>query len=306
MSRLREYVQVPYLIDDKFLDRGLTFEVIEPLWFGVITGEGTSAYRESCRRFSQEQVHLYAIWQYFSDVLNGGHDQFCFNHSWIARHDAIAGFRAIGLDDFATIIRELLVRLGVELSDDVAERRKQLEQLEYLELDFGDLDTRFYNLERTGVHDKAMLSYINSNRQAFYFKGEVRRLRQQHHNRGRLDPGMDIYHIVGQNAFEYLSRSKYLAELARQYGVDHITCEHIQGLFNHPLNVLGVPHDDYSEIRKSCISRAAKSEGNHLYEYVRLQSYEIQKTKGLEGIYAHSPQNAWATYLEKVEYFRNR
>lgn len=174
MATVGEYESVHYLIDDDFIDKDYTFEIILPLWDVVNSGEGRNAYIESCKGFSREQIHLCAIWLYFSEVLNGGHIQYYLNDYSIVTQDAVEGFRAMGLDSFADVLEESYRRLEIELSPDIETRRKQLDQLEQMgNLDFDDLDTKFGELESANLFDKAMLAYINSNRQAFYFDGYI-------------------------------------------------------------------------------------------------------------------------------------
>ena len=105
-----------------------------------------------------------------AEVNNGGHDQFYFNSTGIVWQDALAGYRAVGLQEAALILEQSAARMGGKPS---LERETREEQLDSLKPDFDDLDDRFYKLQKAVDFERAMMKYILNHRSAFYFEGDV-------------------------------------------------------------------------------------------------------------------------------------
>ena len=158
------------IIDDRVMDAGDPYAIIDPVWWRVNTVDGESAYVESLDEFSQAQRYLCAIVAYMAEVNNGGHAQFYFNSAGIVWRDALAGFRAIGFEEGAILLEESASRMGGSPSMD---REARITLLEELDPDFEDLDDRFYELESSIDIDQMMMDYIDSRRADFYFDGMV-------------------------------------------------------------------------------------------------------------------------------------
>ncbi|KAA3647654.1 MAG: DUF4375 domain-containing protein [Chloroflexi bacterium] len=90
--------------------------------------------------------------------------------SYILWQDALAGYRAIGLEEAAAILEESNALMGGDPSVNRLERQAQLEALEP---DFSDLDRRFYAFQETVDFNVVMMAYIRRHREAFSFDGEV-------------------------------------------------------------------------------------------------------------------------------------
>jgi hypothetical protein len=169
-SEQSEKVTRRFTIDDDFIDNQGYFEVIEPAWWIINIYDGVDAYRESMKNLSKGQIHLVTTIWHVSEVCNGGHCQFYTNSTGIVWPEALAGYRAIGLDELADILQEGADRFGGHLSLDRTERENQLDAGDD---DLDDLDNRFFEIEKTGRIEEAMMKYIKDHRSEFYFDGEV-------------------------------------------------------------------------------------------------------------------------------------
>ena len=168
MKTVTEYVK----IDDKVIDAGDPYTIMDPLdWIANIY-DGEQQYHASLAPFSPEQRHLFAVIWYIYEVNNGGHDQFYLNSTGIVWKDALAGFRELGIDEAVGIIRESAARMG---GDPSLDREIRQEQLFTLQPRFDDLDTRFFELQANVDIDEAMRQYILQHRSAFYFEGNVQK-----------------------------------------------------------------------------------------------------------------------------------
>ncbi len=69
-------------------------------------------YERSLAGFSGPQRLVFAIHWYRAEVNNGGHVQFYSNSTGIVWRDALAGFEAMGLSDYAAVVRDSARLLG--------------------------------------------------------------------------------------------------------------------------------------------------------------------------------------------------
>jgi len=164
--------RVELRVDAAALSGDDVFVVIEPVYWGVNIYGSLQEYEASLKSFSRPQRLLVALHWYIAEVNNGGHDQFYSNSTGIVWPDALAAFEEIGVPDGAEIIRESARRLGGLPSRERDERNRQLEQLEP---NFEDLDTRFYALQDHTHLDASMLEYARRQPTEFYFTGMVER-----------------------------------------------------------------------------------------------------------------------------------
>lgn len=158
------------IIDDAVIDGADYMKVIYPVWYSVSIYDGQEKYEKDIARFSAEQRFVFACVWYLSEVDNGGHQQFYWNSTGVVWKDAVRGFEAMGLKEFAEVIAESVRRMGGSPSLDRAERQRQLEQVAP---EFDDLDDRIYALESDVDIDKKLMEFIRSNRLKFYFSGRV-------------------------------------------------------------------------------------------------------------------------------------
>jgi hypothetical protein len=164
-----EYETVKLVVDDKVINSGDDFRVIEPLWWSVSIYDGEERYNSDLAQFSEPQRYVFAIEWYMSEVNNGGHDQFYFNSTGIVWEDAMLGFQAIGAQENYRIIKESADKLSGNPSKD---REKRQDELDTYTPDFEDLDIRYYESEKSLL--KKLNDYIKANADAFYFSGEVK------------------------------------------------------------------------------------------------------------------------------------
>jgi hypothetical protein len=157
-------------IDDQVIDGDDAYAVIDPVWWIANIYDGEQEYTESLKALSQEQRYLFAVIWHIEEVNNGGHDQFYFNSTGIVWQDALAGYKAIGLEEAAAILEESAARMGGSPSLD---RQTRQEQLDAWQPDFEDLDDRFYSIQETVDFNETMMTYIKQHRDAFYFDGDV-------------------------------------------------------------------------------------------------------------------------------------
>ncbi|NGZ77704.1 DMP19 family protein [Saccharibacillus alkalitolerans] len=142
--------------------------IIEPLWWNVNIYDGEKEYKDDLKKFTLPQIYTFAIEWYLAEVNNGGHDQFFSNSTGIVWEEALNGFKAIGIEDYYTILLEAVNRLGGKPNMD---REKRQDQLVEYNADFEDLDHRIYQSE-SHIEEK-ILSYIRENQKEFLFKGIV-------------------------------------------------------------------------------------------------------------------------------------
>lgn len=160
-----------YRVDDDTVASGDIMDIIAPMWYGADIYGSLQTYESSLSRFTEAQRYANAMVWYGCEVNNGGHEQFFYNSTGIVWKDALDGFKRIGLDSAAEILREAVSLLGGSPSFDRKERQEQLDSLsdEKLEL-LGDLDERFYGIDD---FDDVILRFINENKEDFYFDGDI-------------------------------------------------------------------------------------------------------------------------------------
>jgi hypothetical protein len=158
------------VIDNAVIDKGDPSTVIDPVWWTADIYDDERRYNESLSSFSLEQRHVFAIAWHMAEVNNGGHEQFYSNSTGIVWQDALAGYKAVGLQEAALILEQSAARMGGKPG---LERETREEQLDSLNPDFDDLDDRFYKLQKAVDFERAMMKYILNHRSAFYFEGDV-------------------------------------------------------------------------------------------------------------------------------------
>ena len=122
---------------------------------------------------------------------------------------------------------------------------------------------------------------------------------------GPSSPGYESHHIALKSAVDYQIGNESLAEIAREYGVDEVTREHVESLYHHPLNVVDTPKGDHVEITKEFNRGNEAIDESCFYEFTREQSFSDQMYYGLKSLERNSHDFAWQSYLNKVDYFRN-
>jgi hypothetical protein len=166
------YETVEICVDDSTITAGDPWGVIHPVWWLANIYDGPREYERSLLQFSRAQRFVFAVLWYSAEVNNGGHRQFYSNSTGIVWKDALDAFLALNLPQFATIVAESTERLGGSPSLDRGERGEQLAKFAP---EFGDLDDRFYEAEKTFDLDENIRAFIRTCPSDFYFKGKIRR-----------------------------------------------------------------------------------------------------------------------------------
>lgn len=124
------------------------WSLVEPVWGSISFYDGPDAFLRQYQAVRQEVGHLFAAHWCQSEVCNGGLHQFFSNSTGVLAPEALAGFRAIGLTEWANILAEAMQFFGsayprerldrlVLLPKRQGQRRKEWDP-------FCHLDHRFY------------------------------------------------------------------------------------------------------------------------------------------------------------------
>jgi hypothetical protein len=157
-------------IDDKVIETRDPMKVIDPLWWSVSIYDSKAKYEKDLAPFSFHQRSVFALMWYMAEVNNGGHAQFYSNPTGIVWEDAMKGFELIGLTEGMKIIEASAKRFGTKPGFDREERDHVLDSLN---IDFDDLDSRFYKLDSAVNITGRIADHIQKYKEAFYFEGEI-------------------------------------------------------------------------------------------------------------------------------------
>ena len=163
-----EMVPRHYRVGDEQIDDGDMQAIITPLWWEVSIYDGETEMMDALERFTDAQKYVWAIQWYYSEVENGGHDQFFYNDTGIVWELALEGLLEIGCNTFAAILKEAAERIGGFPSKD---RETRWHEMSMHNADFEDLDRKFYDREHE--LDNYLREYVRRNRGAFLFDGVV-------------------------------------------------------------------------------------------------------------------------------------
>ena len=162
------------LIDDKFIELAEDiYDIIDPISYGVSIYDGEEKYYSDLKAFSKEQSYVFAVVWYFSEVCNGGNDQFYSNSTGIVWEEALAGAKEIGLDEVYSIIKKSVDIMGGSPSKDRDERGETLESLTDEDRDeFDSLETQLYAIDQDFI-EKKYIDYVKAHKEKFYFDGTI-------------------------------------------------------------------------------------------------------------------------------------
>lgn len=96
--------------------------VVEPFWRVVSIYDGPSEFISQFRALPPKVGHLLAAHLCQSEIRNGGLYQFFSNSTGILAPEALAAFRAIGLDEWAEVLAEAMRAFGKTYPRDRADR----------------------------------------------------------------------------------------------------------------------------------------------------------------------------------------
>lgn len=108
---------------------GRYWALVEPVWRAISIYDGPDEFLAGFRAVRPEVGHLFAAHWCQSEVRNGGFHQFFTNSTGVLAPEALAGYRAIGLIEWADILAEAMACFGDLYSRDRADRLDRLDRL---------------------------------------------------------------------------------------------------------------------------------------------------------------------------------
>jgi len=128
--------------------------VLESAWRSISIYDGPEIFLRQFRAFRPEIGHLLAAQWCQSEVCNGGFHQFFTNSTGVLAPEALDGFRALGLNEWAGLLEEAMRFFGESYPRDREERQAKLSGVRGEKREewdpFDDLDHRFYQCLRVG------------------------------------------------------------------------------------------------------------------------------------------------------------
>lgn len=89
------------------------WQIIEPIWYDEeLNSDDPQVFLKRFSRLSEPQQILFPVHWLDAEVCNGGFHQLFSNPTGILAPEAIGGFRAIGLNDFAALVEEAMSFFG--------------------------------------------------------------------------------------------------------------------------------------------------------------------------------------------------
>jgi hypothetical protein len=98
------------------------WEVIEPLFNSIDTGNGPDAFATAIASIPRSSVLLFSAHMALAEVHNGGFLQLFWNNTGVLVSEAVEGFAIIGMPNTADIVREAAQLLGDPYPRDRDER----------------------------------------------------------------------------------------------------------------------------------------------------------------------------------------
>jgi Domain of unknown function (DUF4375) len=124
------------------------WQLVEPVWSEISIYDGPREFLRQFRRVRPEAGHLFAAHWCQSEVRNGGFHQFFSNSTGVLAPEAVAAFRAIGLEEWASLLREAMRFFGESYPREQDKRRELLATVPGNKREEWDpfyaLDKRFY------------------------------------------------------------------------------------------------------------------------------------------------------------------
>lgn len=98
------------------------WSVVEPAWGTVSIYDGPEVFLEQFSKVPQDVGRLFAIHWCVSEICNGGFHQFFHNSTGVLAPEALEGFRAVGLPECATLLKQAMAFFGPDYPRDQAVR----------------------------------------------------------------------------------------------------------------------------------------------------------------------------------------
>ena len=129
----------------------LYWSLIDPIWEKVSIYGTPELFLHQFGKLTEVQQHLFASHWCQSEVRNGGFHQFFGNPTGILAPEAVAGFRAIGLEECASLLEEAMKYFGSPYPREREDREEKLQDEEA----FAKLDDRFFDAIADDGYDRA-------------------------------------------------------------------------------------------------------------------------------------------------------
>ena len=89
------------------------WQIIEPIWYDEeLNSSDPKVFQKRFSELSKPQQILFPVYWLDAEVCNGGFRQFFSNPTGILASEAVLGFRSIGLNDFAELIKKAMSFFG--------------------------------------------------------------------------------------------------------------------------------------------------------------------------------------------------
>ena len=147
--------------EDIFREGVCVQDIIDPVWYSVNLDD-YETFQKDTARFTKEQIYIFAVQWYSSEVSNGGHYQFFINSIGILWKEAIAGLQAIRVPRLAENLQKACDRFTPHPPFEQKEREAATDALDY---NFDEEDKVFFNNEH--YIEPCAMKYIRANAQAF-------------------------------------------------------------------------------------------------------------------------------------------
>jgi hypothetical protein len=123
--------------------------LVEPIWLALNSSwDDPKKFVRKYRRVRSAAGHLYAAHWCQSEICNGGFHQFFSNTTGLLAPEALEGFRAIGMTEWAELLAEAMKHFGTPYPRDRDNREEFLAKRPRRPREewdpFYDLDERFY------------------------------------------------------------------------------------------------------------------------------------------------------------------
>jgi hypothetical protein len=102
------------------------WSVVEPFWHAVSIYDGSEEFAKGFGALPPSAGHLLAAHWCQSEVCNGGLHQFFSNPTGVLAPEALDGFRAIGLSEWAAVLAEAMRFFGEPYPREQADREELL------------------------------------------------------------------------------------------------------------------------------------------------------------------------------------
>jgi hypothetical protein len=108
------------------------WSLVKPVWRSISIYDGPTVFLGQFGAARPEVGHLFAAHWCQSEVRNGGLHQFFANSTGVLAPEALAGYRAIGLREWAAILAEAMAFFGSPYPREKGHRHERLAQRESL------------------------------------------------------------------------------------------------------------------------------------------------------------------------------